>query len=56
MFFSLLRLTARLAIAAIVLIIFYKSFYWIYEPQTGSFGLHPEDQNSASVLLETNAS
>lgn len=56
MFFSLLRLTARLAIAAIVLIIFYKSFYWVYEPQTGSFGLHPADQNSASVLLETNAS
>jgi len=56
MFFSLLKLTARLAIAAIVLIIFYKSFYWVYEPQTGSLGLHPANQNSASELLETNAS
>lgn len=56
MFFSLLKITARLALAATVLLIFYKSFYWVYEPQTGSFGLHPADQNSASVFLETNAS
>ena len=56
MFFSLLKLTARLALAAIVLIIFYESFYWVYEPQTGSLGLQVGNQTMASELLENNAS
>ena len=56
MFFSLLKLTARLALAAIVLLIFYKSFYWIYEPQTESLGLQVGNQTMASELLENNAS
>ena len=56
MFFSLLKLTARLALAAIVLIIFYESFYWVYEPQTGSLGLQVGNQTMASELLENIAS
>ena len=56
MFFSLLKLTAWLALAAIVLIIFYESFYWVYEPQTGSLGLQVGNQTMASELLENNAS
>ena len=56
MFFSLLKLTVRLALAAIVLIIFYESFYWVYEPQTGSLGLQVGNQTMASELLENNAS
>ena len=56
MFFSLLKLTAGLALAAIVLLIFYKSFYWVYEPQTGSLGLQVGNQTMASELLENNAS
>jgi hypothetical protein len=56
MFFSLLKLTARLALAAIVLIIFYESFYWVYEPQTESLGLQVGNQTMASELLENNAS
>jgi hypothetical protein len=56
MFFSLLKLTARLALAATVLLIFYKSFYWVYEPQTGSSGLQVGNQTMASELLENIAS